>query len=153
MNPLLSHMLNYQKQHNITNKCLTNVIYYWDVLEMIFPKKYKPACGILIIENMTIVHVWIVNNETEEIIECSYEYYKIDKIQKHYFTTFTEFKKIDKSDIEFKKFLLSHICELSKCMNTLISKKKSITEDYYKELKNDFKNIKPIPLVFGHFLY
>ena len=58
-----SHMMNYQKFHKIKGECIANSIYYLDLLNSVEHGRYKPICGILVVEPKVIAHVWRVQTK------------------------------------------------------------------------------------------
>ena len=78
LSDLLNRILQYQKNHSITNQCVLNSICYYDIAcELIIDKDwigFQVCNGFLQILNKIIVHAWVKNTITNEIIECSNEY-------------------------------------------------------------------------------
>ena len=78
LSDLLNRILQYQKNHSITNQCVLNSICYYDIAcELIIDKDwigFQVCNGFLQIKNKIIVHAWVKNTITNEIIECSNEY-------------------------------------------------------------------------------
>ena len=63
-----THMMNYQKFHKIKGECIANSIYYLDLLNSVEHGRYKPICGILVVEPKVIAHVWLEDARTNQTI-------------------------------------------------------------------------------------
>ena len=145
-------ILEYQRKNAISSECLMNSIFYFDMIDQMYPGAFKVVCGILIINNADLIltydntknvitkgdqamiaHVWIEQKDYSEVLECSSEFVDLPRDCKRYYT-FQEFAKVC-SDPEIVKTMLSYICMLNVQVAKCIRLPNAQTQ-YYKDLRN-----------------
>ena len=131
-----THMMNYQKFHKIKGECIANSIYYLDLLNSVEHGRYKPICGILVVEPKVIAHVWLEDARTNQTIECSYEYFTLPSQEKTYFKSFSDYTKHFSLTDDLTRQLVTRLCALSGCVAQMTSDRKLSTA-YLKDLKAD----------------
>ena len=126
-----------------------NSIFYFDLLDQIYPDTCKVVCGLLVIKNSDITltykgtknyltkadtglvaHVWIVSKN--KVIECSSEFLDLPSENKEYLS-YKEYTKIYGRN-KLSKDLLTNICllnvQVAKCIRL-----PNAQNEYYKDLR------------------
>ena len=137
LSELLNRIIQYQKIHSITSKCVINSICYYDIAcELSVDKdwiKFKVCHGFLQILNKIIVHAWVKNTITNEIIECSNEYASV--VNRVYYESLSELLQNNKNmDIKDKTYLITNLLEIKKIQDTLLDNM-CASNQYYRDLQ------------------
>ena len=153
---IYKHVLDYQRKNGASSKCLMNSIFYFDILDQLYPGTFKVVCGILHVTNANfaltykgtttaitksdcamIAHVWIEQKGPVQLIhECSAEFVDLPRDCKKYYT-YQEFTKV--YDLSENKKMLANVCALNvqvaKCIRL-----PNAQNQYYKELRGFVQN-------------
>ena len=137
LSDLLNRILQYQKIHSITNQCVLNSICYYDIAcELIIDKDwigFQVCNGFLQILNKIIVHAWVKNTITNEIIECSNEYASV--VNRVYYESLSELLQNNKNmHTEVKTYLITNLLEIKKIQYTLLDNM-CASNPYYRDLQ------------------
>jgi hypothetical protein len=141
----MSYMHEYQKDNNITNKCVTNVQYLYENMKINYPSLSIKALPVICMVNdneekktTIIAHVVLVINDI--IYDPSYQTYS--QKEKCYLSDIKTLRtKIHISDSNFIKQLIKDMINISTCADRINQNIFDVDNDYYNK-QADYMELK-----------
>ena len=142
---IVSAMLDYQKEHSITSRCMTNTQYLIDQIRHNCPDIPVKVAPVIVAGGMgdtlqCVVHLVVLINDTD-ILDPSYETYSLNN--KEYYGSYKVFYETLKhleleKGKEFSKYILNSYLRLSKVADRINKKEFCICNKEYYTSQADY---------------